>query len=158
MLKRSRVALLMLLVLLPLALPFAVWLDLRDVTASLLRRQASDLNSAISSIRKYYADHIVDRVLASPGGTRVLPNYEEVPGAIPIPATLSLELGRVIGEQQADISYRFVSDFPFRNRASHVLDQFETRALASLRRDPVRQQVEVTSSLLTDSVRDICRS
>ena len=112
MLKRSRVALLTLLVLLPVALPFAVWLDLRDVTASLLRRQASDLNSAISSIRKYYADHIVDRVLASPGGTRVLPNYEEVPGAIPIPATLSLELGRVIGEQQADISYRFVSDFP----------------------------------------------
>jgi len=155
MLKRSRVALLMLLVLLPLALPFAVWLDLRDVTASLLRRQASDLNSAISSIRKYYADHIVSRVLASPGETSVLPNYEEVPGAIPIPATLSLELGRVIGEQQADITYRFVSDFPFKNRASHILDPFETRALASLRRDPARQQVEVTSSLLTDSVRDI---
>jgi hypothetical protein len=140
---------------LPLALPFAVWFDLRDLTENLLRRQASDLNSAISSIRGYYADHVVGRVLTSPGGTMVLPNYREVPGAIPIPATLSLELARVISEEQSNISYRFVSDLPFRNRPTHALDQFETRALASLRQDPPRQQIEVVSSFLTDSVRDI---
>lgn len=46
--------------------------------------------------------------------------------AIPIPATLSLELGRVIGAQQENITYRFVSDFPFQNRAPHQLDKFET--------------------------------
>ena len=57
-------------------------------------------------------------------------NYEDVPGAIPIPATLSLELGKVISEQQHNISYRFVSDYPFANRAPHPLDQFETRRAA----------------------------
>jgi class 3 adenylate cyclase len=154
MLARSRI-LVTTLVMLPLVLPLAVWLDLRDLTESLLRRQASDLNSAISSIRGYYAKHVVGRVLASAEGTMVLPNYREVPGAIPIPATLSLELARVISEGQSNISYRFVSDFPFRNRPLHALDRFEARALASLRQDPTLEQIEVTASLLTDSVRHI---
>src|SRR6516165_8604395 len=126
MLARSRI-LVTTLVLLPLVLPLAVWLDLRDLTEGLLRQQASDLNSAISSIRSYYASHVVGRVLASTKGTQVLPNYEGVPGAIPIPATLSLELGRVISEQQRNISYRFVSDYPFHDRAAHTLDAFETK-------------------------------
>ena len=65
------------------------------------------------------------RVLANPNGTtKVVHNYESVPGAIPIPATLSLELGRVIGAQQENITYRFVSDFPFQNRAPHQIRGF----------------------------------
>ena len=57
-------------------------------------------------------------------------NYEDFPGAIPLPATLSLELGKVISEHQHNITYRFVSDYPFANRAPHALDAFETDALA----------------------------
>src|SRR5437764_1777129 len=153
---RSRGALLsFLVVFLLLALPVAVWLDLRNLTENSLRRQASDLNSVITGIRGYYASQIVGRVLASPGSTKVLPNYEEVPGAIPIPATLSLELGRVIGQQQSNISYRFVSDFPFKNRTPHALDAFENRALASLRQHTELQPTEVSSSLFTDRIRHI---
>src|SRR5437764_5077847 len=153
---RPRGLLLSLLVLvLLMALPLAVWLDLRNITESSLRRQASDLSSVITGIRGYYASHIVARVLASPGSTKVLPNYEQVPGAIPIPATLSLEFGRVISEQQANISYRFVSDFPFKNRKSHALDEFETRSLASLRDNPTQQPMEASWSLLTDRIRHI---
>jgi hypothetical protein len=126
-----------------------------NLAESSLRRQASDFNAAINSIRNYYASHIVARVLASPGPSRVLPNYEDVPGAIPIPATLSLELGRVISEQQPNISYRFVSDYPFKNRAPHVLDQFETSALTSLRSQPHQQLAKASSSLLIDHVRYI---
>src|ERR1700756_4566912 len=105
------------------ALPVAVWLDLTNLVDAALRRQASDLNSVISSVRAYYASNVVGRVLAHPGETRVVHNYERVPGAIPIPATLSLELGRVISEQQQNIAYRFVSDFPFKNRSPHTLDE-----------------------------------
>ena len=75
---KSRRASLTALIVLLLALPVAVWLDLRDLTEGLLRQQASDLNSAISSIRGYYASHVVGRVLTSPDGTQVLPNYEDV--------------------------------------------------------------------------------
>jgi adenylate cyclase len=76
MLEKSRGALLSALVAaLLLSLPVAVWLDLRAVTDNVLRRQASDLSSVISSIRGYYANHVVARVLAMPGETTVLPNY-----------------------------------------------------------------------------------
>ena len=76
-----------------------------------------------------------------------------VPGAIPIPATLSLELGHVISEQQQNIQYRFVSDVPFANRKPHVLDAFERESLASLRKNPDQRLVETTWSLTSDSVR-----
>ena len=134
-------------------LPLAVWLDLRNLTETLLLRQAKDLNSVVSSVRGYYASNVVGRVLASPGETKVVHNYESIPGAIPIPATLSLDLGRVISEQQQNISYRFVSDFPFKNRAPHALDDFETIALANLRNHRDQQLTKVSASIFSDRVR-----
>ncbi len=152
---RSRGFLLVLLVLALLAgLPLAVWLDLSNLSDTALRRQAGDLNSVISSVRAYYATNVVGRVLTAPGGaTQVVHNYETIPGAIPIPATLSLELGRVLNEQQHDINYRFVSDYPFRNRAAHQLDDFERNALSTLRANPNAQITEASRSILTDRVR-----
>src|SRR5215469_3526681 len=137
-------ALIMLLVVMLAGLPLAGWLDLRDLTAASLLNQARDLNSVVSSMRAYYASNVVGRVLASPGETKVVHNYKSIPGAIPIPATLSLELGRVISEQQENIAYRFVSDFPFRNRAPHVLDGFESGALADLRNHVSQQLTDVS--------------
>src|SRR5690348_4380492 len=112
-------------VLLLAGLPVAVYFDLKEISDGALRRQARDMNAVISSVRAFYASDVVGRVLASPGTTQVLPNYQSVPGAIPIPATLSLELGRIVSEQQSNIGYRFVSDYPFLNRAPHKLDMFE---------------------------------
>jgi len=106
-------------------LPIAVWWDLSSLSEAALQRQASDLNSLITSVRGYYASNVVARVLASPGSTSVVHNYQTIPGAIPIPATLSLELGRIISEEQHNITYRFVSDYPFKNRTPHLLDDFE---------------------------------
>ena len=94
-------------------LPISVWLDLSNLAQSALSQQANDLNSLISSVRAYYAANVVGRVLASPGQTQVIHNYKDVPGAIPIPATLSLELGSAVSQQQSNISYRFISDYPF---------------------------------------------
>jgi len=143
-----------LVLLLLLALPVAVWLDLSNLGETALRRQASDLNSVISSVRAYYGSNVVGRVLAAHGKeTQVVHNYEDIPGAIPIPATLSLELGKVISEQQQNIIYRFVSDFPFKNRAPHPLDAFEKDALNSLRANPHQKIVDVKRSLFSDDVR-----
>ena len=123
-----------LVVLLLAGLPAAVWMDLTNLAETNLNRQASDLNSIISSVRSYYASNVVGRILAAPGvATKVVHNYEDIPGAIPIPATLSLELGRVISERQHNITYRFVSDYPFANRAAHPFDQFEKDLLRRLR-------------------------
>jgi adenylate cyclase len=59
----------------------------------------------------------------------------------------------VISEQQQNISYRFVSDFPFKNRAPHALDDFETNALSALRNHPNQQFTEVSASIFSDRVR-----
>ncbi|HZQ13318.1 MAG TPA: adenylate/guanylate cyclase domain-containing protein [Pseudolabrys sp.] len=149
----SRGVVVLLVLVLLAGLPFAVWLDLSNLTESSLRRQASDLNSVISSVRGYYASNVVARVLSSPNGTKVVHNYEDIPGAIPIPATLSLELGRVINEQQQNISYRFVSDYPFKNRAPHMMDDFETKALKLLREEPNQKVVDVSATVFDDRVR-----
>lgn len=135
------------------ALPVAVWLDLTNLAEAALRRQATDLNSVITSVRGYYASNVVGRILAHAGTTQVAHNYEEIPGAVPIPATLSLELGKVIGAQQQNISYRFVSDFPFKNREQHQLDAFERNSLDSLRSNADQKIVDVSASLFSDSVR-----
>ena len=73
--------------------------------------------------------------------------------AIPIPATMSIELGRVINEQQQNITYRFISDFPFKNRAPAYFDNFESMALKELRADPRQEVTEVSRDFLSDRVR-----
>ncbi|HET6161332.1 MAG TPA: adenylate/guanylate cyclase domain-containing protein [Dongiaceae bacterium] len=151
--------LLIMLVLVMLAgLPVAVWLDLSSLSQNLLRRQAQDLSSLITSIRSYYATNVVGRVLAAHASgvtdaTQVTNDYANVPGAIPIPATLSLELGKVISEQQANIAYRFVSDLPFKGRATHPMDGFETGALASLRANAKQTITDVSRTGFTNTFR-----
>jgi class 3 adenylate cyclase len=143
-------------VLLLVGLPLAVWLDLRSITQEILSRQAHDLNTVVSGIRSFYSSDVVGRVLDAHGRTEVTSNYESVPGGIPIPATFSLQLAQVIGADQNNIRYRFVSDYPFRHRAPHVLDDFERSSLASLRAQPNQPQIVTTSFTgATDTVRVI---
>jgi adenylate cyclase len=151
---RPRPALLIVLVVALLGgLPLCVWLDLQHISRVGLTRQAEDLNSIITSIRGYYSSNVVSRVLSSPSHVQVVHNYESIPGAIPIPATLSLELGRVIDEKQRNVSYRFISDVPFAKRAAHAMDDFERGALAALRANPRENPLDVTSSGLSTRVR-----
>ena len=152
--KRSRSWLPVLLVALLLAgLPVAAWLDLRNLSEHSLQVQAKDLNSVITSVRTYYSRNVVNRVLENPGHTQVVHNYKDIPGAIPIPATLSLELGAVIGAQQSNITYRFISDYPFKGRANHQLDEFERKSLAALRANPNQMLEDVSWSGTSGQVR-----
>lgn len=115
-------------------LPVAVWLDMRSLSDNALIRQASDLNDMISKFRTYYAQNVVDRITQNHGQSTPSRNYQDVNGGIPIPATLSIELGDVISSKaSSSIRYRFVSDYVFRGRAPHRLDDFETSALTQLR-------------------------
>ena len=152
--QRSRSPVLVALVLVLLAgLPLVVWLDLRNLAEASLRRQAGDINSIVTGVRGYYAANVVGRVLSGTTPTRVVHNYEAVPGAIPIPATLSLELGGVISAEQKNITYRFLSDYPFAHRAPHPLDDFERKALTFLRSHPGERVVDVSATLFHDRVR-----
>ncbi len=150
----SKLSVTIVLVVLILAgLPVAVWLDLRDLSERALRSQADDLTSMMTSIRSYYGSNVVGRVLAGGEKTHVLPNYAAVPGAIPIPATLSLELGDVINRNNANIRFRFFSDYPFNSRAPHAFDDFERQALATLRQNPNSRVYDISGSIFDRRVR-----
>src|SRR3954454_14104582 len=62
-------------------LPVAVWLDLRHLSENALRSQADGLAAVIGTVRTYYANNVVGRVLAHGGETQVVGNYQDVPGA-----------------------------------------------------------------------------
>jgi len=130
-------------------LPVAVWFDLRNISDASLRVQAVDLDKALTEIRNYYATNVVGRVVAS--STDITPTHEYLAqeGGIPIPATLSIELGDVIGSQSGSLTYRFVSDYPFTNRDSHDLNDFEIEALRDFRasRDPEDLEIDYQGSI-----------
>ncbi len=75
----------LLIVLLLLGLPVAVWLDLTNLAEANLRRQAIDLNSVISSVRSYYASNVVGRVLSSRAAHRGGAQLRKHPGRHPDP-------------------------------------------------------------------------
>jgi class 3 adenylate cyclase len=114
-------------------LPVAVWLDLRSLSNEALTRQVTDLNAMISEIRSYYSRNVVGRIQQNDGRSTPAHNYTEIDGGIPIPATLSIELGSVIGRRGENVHYRFVSDRVFTSRAPHQLDGFDAAALKALR-------------------------
>jgi len=153
--QRTMGPLLMLAVFLGLiGLPLAVWLDLRSLSERLLRLQAGETSEIIDDMRAFYASDVVGRVLQAHGQvTTGAYDYKSTPGAIPIPATLSIELGKLISAHSGAVQYRFVSDLPFRGRERHPLDAFELRALEALRADPVQPVVEVAGSLFDRQVR-----
>jgi adenylate cyclase len=134
-------------------LPIAVWLDMQSLSDHTLRDQANDLTSMIDNIRGYYAQNVVGRVLAADGAAHVVPDYLDQPGGIPIPATLSLELGAVISDNNRNVRFRFFSDYPFRNRAPHHFDEFERQALATLRADPRQRVYDVSGSIFDRRLR-----
>lgn len=152
--QRKRTPVILLILMLG-GLPAAVWYDTRNLTGIMLRDQAENLDSMITSIRQFYSSSIVNRLRDVKHSTvQITHDYEALPGAIPLPATLSIELGRIISEKQSDINYRFVSDFHFSNRTAHKLDSFEKAALATFRAQPNRPTIiEASTGGLTSQVR-----
>ncbi|MFO1072701.1 MAG: adenylate/guanylate cyclase domain-containing protein [Geminicoccaceae bacterium] len=136
-----------------LGLPLAVWLDLRSLSEHLLRQQAAETGRIIDAMRSFYATEVVARVLGADHVTTAAHDFRSRPGAIPIPATLSIELGRQISDPAGTVAYDFVSDLPFKGRERRALDGFEMDALTALRADPTRPFVEVSGSLLDRRVR-----
>lgn len=87
-------------------LPAAAWLDAQNLTAEIMSRQATRSNALLTSIRSYYSNNIVAKVLAVQGeGVTPTHNYESTPGGIPLLATLSIEMGRIVSEKQSNVGY-----------------------------------------------------
>jgi PAS domain S-box-containing protein len=121
-----------------LLLPVVIVRSLSSATVAQMQMQAEEISTLASGIRAYYADNVISRLQAADGKAVYSENYRDVHGGIPIPATLSIELGALFDNAHADgrVSYEFLSDYPFAKRPSRSLDEFEMEALQAFRKEP----------------------
>ena len=124
-----------------LFLPVVMVRSLSAATVYQMKLQAEEISTLASGIRAYYADNVISRLQAADGKAVYSDNYREVHGGIPIPATLSIELGALFDNAHTDgrISYEFLSDYPFAKRNNRPLDAFEIEALKAFRDSADRQ-------------------
>lgn len=124
-----------------LLLPVVMVNSMSAATVAQMELQADEISTLASGIRAYYADNVIARLQAADGQATYSENYRDIHGGIPIPATLSIELGALFDNAHSDgrISYHFLSDYPFAKRLSKPLDSFEQEAIQSFRVDPQRK-------------------
>ena len=134
LLLRPDAVLLMLLASL-LLLPVVMLWSVSSATVAQMELQADEISTLATGIRAYYADNVISRLQAADGKAVYSENYRDVHGGIPIPATLSIELGALFDNAHSDgrITYEFLSDYPFAKRVSRPLDRFEQEALEKFR-------------------------
>lgn len=119
-----------------LGLPFMVYHTISAHAQSEALREARAFSSVISIVRSYYANNVSGRIQRANGLAILTERYHSLQGGVPIPATLSIELGEAIRERLNDSTFQFsfVSDAPFRNRDRPRLDGFQADALRAFRR------------------------
>jgi PAS domain S-box-containing protein len=115
--------------------------------------QADEISTLATAFRNYYNDNIITRIQSSGGIAKPSENYRQVHGGIPIPATLSIELGPLFDSVHRDgrISYEFKSDYPFAQRKRAPLSTAETKSLANFRADPTLDQINAFESTPIES-------
>ena len=118
-----------------LGLPVVIYSSLKLHAEDESLRLAKSFSSVISTVRSYYANNVAQNVLNSHSKVVLTENYKNTPGGIPIPATLSIELGELLKQKADDDSfmYSFVSDLPFLRRDRAPLDDFQDEALRKFR-------------------------
>jgi serine/threonine protein kinase len=97
---------------------------------------AAQQSEVLDEINNMYSADVVER--AQLKGVPATPDYATRKDAIPLPATLTIDLGKHLGERsESGMQVRLYSDYPWRTRKDGgPKDDFERDALASLRRNP----------------------
>ena len=94
-----------------------------DLTASTALESAKLYAEAIATFRTLYTREVVERLRGR--GIAVTHDYDQQDGAIPLPATLSMLLGKRIGESGSGAHARLYSRYPFPGRQAENRRLFE---------------------------------
>jgi tRNA A-37 threonylcarbamoyl transferase component Bud32 len=128
-----------LLVAISLGSAFGLWhlsrLSQQLVQLSALE-SAAQQSEMLEELNNYYS-RIVEQV--KDHGIEVTQNHVGKPGAMPLPATLTIELGKLLSEKSASgQQVRLYSNYPFRSRKDGgPKDDFEREALRRLEENPL---------------------
>jgi signal transduction histidine kinase len=115
----------------------AVWLTVPRMIADNATDQATlagrSIAARIKTLREYYTENVVDKVI-SEGTFNASSDHKGDAKAIPLPATMILDLGSLFAKRNIAIS--LYSKFPFPNRENRPLDSFQQEAWNFLIRNP----------------------
>jgi two-component system, sensor histidine kinase and response regulator len=111
-------------------------LSWRLVESSALQA-ASQYADSLRELRRLYTSDVTDRLRGH--GIEVTHDYATKEGAIPLPATFTMELSERISQQSSGMLARLYSDFPFPWRKDGgPRDDFEREAIRQVRQLPDR--------------------
>ena len=130
---------LLLIVVIVLAALGGAVLSMRRLSTSLTERAtidgATQTSRALDVFRALYTSEVVRRVQGH--AIDVVHDYDQREGAIPLPATLTIKLGEMMGEDASGATVRLYSDYPFPWRKDGgPRDKFEREAIAYLTENP----------------------
>jgi len=115
----------------------AVWFIIPRKVAESATNQAvlagRHIATQFKTLREYYTENVVDKIL-SEGTFTASADHKGDAKAIPLPATMILDLSAMLAKQNTAIS--LYSKFPFPNRANRLLDAFQREAWDFLVRNP----------------------
>jgi serine/threonine protein kinase len=119
-----------------LSATFGLW-ELSRLSEHLVRssalESAAQQSEILNEVNNLYSADVVER--AKVKGVAATHDYAKRPGAIPLPATLTIDLGKHLSERsESGMQVRLYSDHPFRSRRDGgPKDDFERDALAHYR-------------------------
>ena len=94
---------------------------------------ARSYSDTLSVIRNFYQLNVVERLQGT--DAKVVHNFRQVEGAVPIPATMMIELTSFLNQSNDEITFALVSDYPFPWRKNRPLVDFDRRSLAFFRKN-----------------------
>jgi PAS domain S-box-containing protein len=96
---------------------------------------AQEHAESVTQFRNFYAQELVPRAVRA--GVSVTHDYKARDNALPLPATLTIELGHYMSQVDGGTQVRLYSDLPFPWRSDErQLDDFQKQALAHLKERP----------------------
>src|SRR5439155_23223002 len=107
-----------------------------DLVRSAALESAAQHAEILEVINDRYTSEVVERLQSHRVPLRA--DYFKHPGSIPLPATLTIDLGYQLAlRRESGVQVRLYSDYPWRPRTDGgPRDDFEREALARLRREP----------------------
>ena len=120
-----------------LAVVGVIWWTLPALMESKAAHDAFISNQQVAqqfkTFRSYYSEFVVNKLVPS-GLAKASHDHKGVPGTIPFPATLMLDLSTMLAD--SDTSIGMYSKYPFAGRKDRKLDEFQTQAWEFLVANP----------------------
>ncbi len=128
------------------------WQVLDNLRTRTAVETARSYAASLGIVRDYYTKEVVPK--AREAGATVSHDYRNVPGAIPMPATLSIELGQLIDRAGSPARMHFYSAWPYPYRENGgARDAFEQRAIDTFKTSDSAPIVQVNGSLTGGALR-----